>query len=109
MSYRLAYQCLSGPVRGFIEFEDSLIRGGPVGPRFWNIVGKVEGEYPRPFRAEPVVYNFQRLEQLNGEFHAFVAGGTITITYVNDPGATIVGRADGNYEIRGRTHVIYFD
>ena len=108
MSYRLAYHRLSGPLKGFIEFKGSTIRGGPLGWTSWTLVGEVEGEIPPSFTAEPAEYNFQKLDHLNGRFHAYVAGGTITLTYLEHPGATITGRASGNFEIRGKTHVIYF-
>ena len=108
MSYRLAHQRLSGPVKGFIQFSGSDIRGGPLGPTIWTLIGRVEGDFPLSFLAQPAEFNFRELDHLNGEFIGYIAGGTVTITYLEYPGTTIVGPAPaGSYKIRGKTKVIY--
>lgn len=93
-----------------MEFTVSQIRGGLLGPERWILRGQVIGEIPPSFRAQPARFNFRDVEDFNGEFQAYVAGGTVTISYIKSPGTTIVGPAPpGSFAFRGVTRVVHFD
>ncbi|KAF8649053.1 hypothetical protein AX14_008753 [Amanita brunnescens Koide BX004] len=98
------------PVNGFIQFSGPNLRGGPLDGATWTLVGIMQGDIPPSFTAQPARYNFGDLQDLNGEFRAYIAEGTVTITYIRSPGTTIVGPAPGgSYSFQGVMKVIQSD
>ena len=61
--------------------------------------------FPPSFRVHPVQFNIRDFQDLTGEFHAKVEGGTLTMIY-RDPDTTITGSASGNYSFKGVSTVV---